>query len=188
MRQVLRTLSGLTLLTLLAACQSAPMPAMMAPAPGMFRAPLQNMQNFSAVQNQGDLVGVQGFRSGDNLDVRGPLWFKGKGKVHNLTPDAFKIEFQIASHHLIVDAVRLDAQRVRFTTVDVKGNRTVEAIGTYQRNGNTTVFDMGKGQEVEKLTVRGIRPGYFETDVVQAGRMYPSDERGSTTLKFSKAN
>lgn len=186
MRQVLRTLSGLTLLSMLAACQSAPMmPAMMPPAPGMFRAP---MQNFSAFQNQSDLVGVQGFRSGDNLNVQGPLWFKGKGKVHNLTPDAFKIEFQIASHHLIVDAVRIDAQRVRFTTVDVKGNRTVEAIGTYQRTGNTTVFDMGKGQEVEKLTVRGVRAGYFEADVVQAGRLFLADERGNTTLKFSKAN
>jgi hypothetical protein len=191
MRHIIRQLSVLSLTSLLlAACQSGPAP--MFPAANMYRAPMQAYRTpMQAMQSpqQAELVGVQGFRTGDNLDVRGPLWFKGSGKVHNLTPDAFKIEFQIASHHLIVDAVRIDARQVRFTTIDLKANRTVEAIGTYHRNGNTTVFDMGKGQEVEKLTVRGIRPGYFEADVVQSGLLMgdmPVDERGSTTLKFTK--
>ncbi|MEZ0368285.1 MAG: hypothetical protein ACAI44_04275 [Candidatus Sericytochromatia bacterium] len=132
------------------------------------------------------LVGVEGIATGDNLKVKGPFFTSGKGKVHSLNPDNFKIEFEIAGHHLIVDATRLDAEKVRFITVDVKAGRTVEAIGIYRRTGNVTVFDMGPGGEVEKLTVRPIKPGNFETDVVQPGRLFPSDSRGTNTLKFFK--
>lgn len=168
---------------LLTACQSGPMMYQ----PNAFVANPQ-LQALRAPQRQLDLVGVQGFQIGDKLKVKGPLWFKGEGKVHNLTPDAFKIEFSISSYHLIVDAVRLDEQKVRFTTIDLKQNRTVEAIGNYYRNGNTTVFDMGPGAEVEKLTIRADRPGYFEADVVQPGKISELDDtgRGSTTLKFTK--
>lgn len=177
--------SGLLLLT---ACQRGPMPTPLAqraisPVQSL-RAP-QGLRSFNAAQ--APLVAVQGFQTGDKLNVKGPFFTSGKGQVHNLTNDSFKIEFSIAGHHLIVDAVRIDEQKVRFTTTDVKANRTVEAIGTYTINGTTTVFDMGKGNEVEKLTVRATRPAYFETDVVQPGRLFPAaDERGSNTLKFSK--
>ncbi|MGV3525163.1 MAG: hypothetical protein ACO1RX_13110 [Candidatus Sericytochromatia bacterium] len=180
MRQMFFRLSALSAILLLAACQNAPMTMLPPAALQAQRAGLRPLMNTVP------LVGVEGFQSGDNLKVKGPFFTSGSGKVHNLTPDAFKIEFQIAGHHLIVDATRLDATQVRFITIDVKNNRKVETVGKYVRTGNTTVFDMGPGQEVEKLTVRAVRSGYFETDVVQPGRMFPQDERGSNTLKFSK--
>jgi hypothetical protein len=150
------------------------------------------LQRFSAPQQraQGDLVEAPGLKSGDNLSVKGPLFTSGQGKVHALTADAFKIEFSIVSYHLIVSAERINATQARFVTVDVKQNRTVEAIGTYVRKGNVTVFDMGQGSEVEKLTVKNQRNGYFETDVVQPGELSRlsenGDPRGNVTLKFSK--
>lgn len=186
MRKVISLLSGVSAILLLAACQSGQMP---------FQTMPRGVQTFNSRTGQmlrqptraaEPLVGVQGFVSGDNLTIKGPFFTSGKGKVHNLTADAFKIEFQIAGHHLIVDTIRLDDTKVRFITTDVKANRTIEAIGTYQRTGSTTVFSMPAGSEVEKLTVRSIKPGNFETDVVQPGRMFPQDERGSNTLKFFK--
>ena len=164
---------------LLSACQATPILAN--------RAPVGPLQAFNAPRANAPLVAVTGFKNGDKLKVKGPLWFKGDGKVHNITPDAFKLEFAIASHHLIVEAIRLDAGKVRFITVDLKNNRTVEAIGTYTQSGSTTVFEMGAGAEVEKLTVRAGSPGNFEADVVQPSLQQEMQDRGSTTLKFSKA-
>lgn len=146
-----------------------------------FQAP-QQFQRFNADK----LVAVEGFQNGDRVKVKGPLWFKGEGVVHNITADAFKLEFSISSYHLTVEAIRIDESRARFITVDHKQDRRVEAIGSYTRNGNVTVFNMGKGQEVEKLTVRAGRAGYFEADVVQPGRLSTLSERGKTTLKFTK--
>ena len=146
------------------------------------RAP-QQFQRFNAGSN---LVAVEGFQNGDKLKVKGPLWFKGNGVVHNISADAFKLEFSISSYHLTVEAIRVDATQVRFITVDHKQNRRVEALGTYTTNGNVTVFNMGAGAEVEQLTVRAGRPGYFEADVVQPGRISTLSERGKTTLKFTK--
>ena len=170
--------------TLLLASCARPMPLQSTGQFGQLRAPgmpMAQLQRRSTVP----LVSVEGLATGDNLRVKGPFFTSGKGKVHNLTPDAFKIEFQIAGHHLIVDATRIDAEKVRFITIDLKAGRTVEGIGNYRRSGTVTVFEMGPGQEVEKLTVRPIKPGNFETDVVQPGFMFPSD-RGSNTLKFFK--
>lgn len=176
--------SALSLLgaVLLSACGSRnPLPA--APQGAL---PQANFQRFSQSQ---DLVAVTGLKAGDPLNVKGPFWTKGDGQVHALSPDAFKLEFKIASYHLQVEAIRLNDKQVRFITVDVKQNRTVEAVGTYVRNGNTTVFDMGKGQEVEMLTVKAGAPGAFDVDVVQPGRLMGADmvdPEGKTTLRFSK--
>ncbi len=164
---------------LLSACQSTPILAN--------RGPAGPLQAFNAPRATAPLVAVSGFKNGDKLKVKGPLWYKGDGMVHNITPDAFKLEFAIASHHLIVEAIRLDANRVSFKTIDFKNNRTVEVIGTYTQSGTTTVFEMGKGGEVEKLTVRAGSSGYFEVDVVQPSLQQELQDRGSTTLKFSKA-
>lgn len=187
MKPMQKKLAGLALGTMmLTACQAPSLYNQALPPAPLQAQSMMPMRGFAAQQEA--LVGVEGFQTGDNLQVKGPLWFKGNGKIHNLTPDAFKIEFSIASYHLIVGAERLDESKVRFTTIDLKANKTVEAIGTYVRNGNTTVFDMGPGAEVEKLTVRAMRPGYFETDVVQPGKLSTLDDtgRGSTTLKFYK--
>lgn len=151
------------------------------------------MHSFSLPQRApSDLVEVPGFKAGDAVSIKGPLFTRGQGQIHTLTPDAFKIEFSIASYHLIVSAERLSDKEVRFVTVDVKANRTVEAIGQYIRTGNVTVFDMGPGAEVEKLTVKNQRQGYFETDIVQPGKlsMLADDRnpRGTVNLKFSKKN
>lgn len=185
MSKVKTLLTGAAALLLLAACQSPSMPNMAPNGMQSFnsRSPVQMQQS---IRRADPLVGVEGFVTGDNLNIKGPFFTSGKGKIHNLTPDAFKIEFQIAGHHLIVDTIRIDATKVRFITTDVKANKKIEAIGNYRRTGNTTVFEMEKGAEVEKLTVRAIKPGNFETDVVQPGRLFPQDERGSNTLKFSK--
>ncbi len=170
-------------LFLLPACQQ------IRPLPNM--SPASQLSRFSMPTGQrapADLVEAPGFKAGDNLGVKGPLFTSGQGKVHALNADAFKIEFSIASYHLIVSAERINATQAKFITVDVKQNRTVEAIGTYVRTGNVTVFDMGKGSEVEKLTVKNQRAGYFETDVVQPGKlsMLSGDARGTVNLKFSK--
>ncbi|PIQ23749.1 hypothetical protein COW36_20435 [bacterium (Candidatus Blackallbacteria) CG17_big_fil_post_rev_8_21_14_2_50_48_46] len=168
--------------------------------PSCQQAPLLNssmqmtqLQRFSLPRSPraaSDLVEAPGFKAGDNLNVKGPLWYSGSGKVHTLTPDAFKIEFSIASYHLIVSAERINATQAKFVTVDVKQNRTVEAIGTYSRVGSTTIFDMGKGSEVEKLTVKNQRNGYFETDVVQPGKLSllseNGDPKGNVNLKFTR--
>lgn len=157
--------------------------------------PLPNMGQVSQLSRfaapmraPGDLVEAPGFKAGDKLGVKGPMFTSGQGQVHALSADAFKIEFSIHTYHLIVSAERLNATQAKFVTVDVKQNRTVEAIGTYVRTGNVTVFDMGKGSEVEKLTVKNQKSGYFETDVVQPGKlsMMSGDPRGSVNLKFSK--
>lgn len=163
---------------LLSACQSTPILAN--------RGPVGPLQAFNAPRAVAPLVAVTGLKNGDKLKVKGPLWYKGEGQVHNITPDAFKLEFAIASHHLIVEAVRIDATKARFTTIDIKNNRTVEVIGTYSQSGPTTIFDMGQGAEVEKLTVRAGSPGTFEADVVQPSLQQEMQDRGSTTLKFSK--
>ena len=185
MRQLLSlaafTLVGLTL----SACGSR------SAVPVMNQAALSqsaNFQRFSQVQSQ-DLLAVTGLKAGDQLNVKGPFWTRGDGQVHALSADAFALEFKIVSYHLQVEAVRLNDKEVRFITTDKKQNRTVEAIGQYVRNGNTTVFDMGKGQEVEKLTVHAGSPGNFDVDVVQGGRLFGADmiePEGKTTLKFSK--
>lgn len=169
--------------TLLSACGSRSI----APAvpQGAFNAPA-NVQRFSQSQN---LVAVTGLKAGDRLNVKGPFWTKGEGQVHAMSADAFQLEFQIATYHLRVEATRLNDKEVRFVTIDIKQNRTVEAIGTYVRQGNTTVFDMGKGQEVEMLTVKAGQPGAFDVDVVQGGRILGADvidPEGKTTLRFSK--
>jgi hypothetical protein len=153
--------------------------------------PTSQLTRFSMPTGQrapADLVEAPGFKAGDNLSVKGPVFTSGQGKVHALNADAFKIEFSIATYHLIVSAERINATQAKFITIDVKQNRTVEAIGTYVRTGNVTVFDMGKGSEVEKLTVKNQRAGYFETDVVQPGKlsMMSGDARGTVNLKFSK--
>ncbi len=169
--------------TLLSACGSRnPVPV----AQGQFAAPA--FQRFSQQRGQ-DLVAVRGFKTGDRLKVKGPFWTKGDGKVHGLTSDTFDIEFKIATYHLRVQATRLNDKQVRFVTQDIKNNRTVEAVGNYTQNGGVTVFDMGKGQEVEKLTVYDKGMGAFHADVVQGGRLLGSDvasPEGKTTLKFSK--
>lgn len=181
----LKTLFAATsALLMLAACQSSPM--LLAPS-GMQSFNARNAAQAMRQPTRAEaLVGVEGFVTGDNLNIKGPFFTSGKGKLHLLTPDAFKIEFQIAGHHLIVDTSRIDATKVRFVTTDVKANKTLEVVGTYRRNGNTTVFEMPPGAEVTKLTVRAVKAGNFETDVVQPGRLFPQDERGSNTLKFSK--
>lgn len=181
-KKIFSLTAGLALL--LTSCQARPMMPNMLGAQSMMRQPMQAMTSLRRAP--GDLVGVEGFVSGDRLKVKGPFFTSGKGQIHALTPDTFRIEFQIVNYHLIVEATRLDATKVKFVTIDVKAGRTVEAIGNYTRTGNTTVFDMGPGQEVEKLTVRGIKAGNFEADVVQPGRLFPTDDRGSNTLKFSK--
>lgn len=183
MRYMVQSLSlALLSATLLSACGSRSLtPA----SPGAFNAPA-NVQRFAQSQ---DLVAVTGLKAGDRLNVKGPFWTKGDGQVHALSADAFKLEFKIASYHLRVEATRLNDKQVRFVTIDVKQNRTVEAVGTYVRQGNTTVFDMGKGQEVEMLTVKAGSPGSFDVDVVQAGRLLGADmieTEGKTTLRFSK--
>ena len=48
---------------------------------------------------------------------------------------------------------------------------------------------MGKGQEVEKLTVVAKGTGAFDVDVVQGGLLLGkdvTDPEGKTTLKFTK--
>lgn len=145
------------------------------------------MMAYSAPRAAEALVGVEGIVTGDNLKVKGPFFTSGNGKVLNFTPDSFKLEFSIVSYHLVVEATRIDAEKIHFVTIDVNAGKTYDAIGTYRRSGNTTVFEMGPGQQVEKLTVRAIKPGNFETDVVQPGRLFPTaDSRGSNTLKFFK--
>jgi major membrane immunogen (membrane-anchored lipoprotein) len=170
--------------TLLSACGSRS--AVPVSPQGAFNAPAANFQRFAAAP---DLVAVTGLKAGDQLNVKGPFFTKGDGQVHAMSADAFKLEFKIATYHLRVEATRLNDKEVRFVTIDIKQNRTVEAVGTYVRQGNTTVFDMGKGQEVEMLTVKAGQPGSFDVDVVQAGRLLGAemiDNEGKTTLRFSK--
>lgn len=175
-----RTLALLPLAALLfTSCAQVSAP--MAPNAAMINA-------LSTRRAPGDLVEVPGFQAGDKLKIQGPLFFKGEGKAHALSADSFKVELKIASYHLIADATRIDAQRVRFITTDLKANKTQEVIGTYTRTGNVTVFDMGKGSEIERLTVNGMRPGYFEATIVQPGRANTEifQGRGSTTLKITR--
>jgi hypothetical protein len=175
-----RLYSGLSALMLLAlvSCQSPSTPL----NPAL-------LQRFGLSERApGDLVEVPGIQAGNNLEIKGPLFTQGQGKVHALTPDAFQIEFSIAGYHLKVSATRINEKQARFVTTDLKQNSTVEAVGTYVRTGNVTVFDMGKGSEVEKLTIKNQRTGYFETDVVQPGRLSQLAERnrGSVNLKFTR--
>ena len=145
------------------------------------------LQGFSLSERApGDLVEVPGIQAGNTLEIKGPLFTQGQGKVHVLTSDAFQIEFSIAGYHLKVAAERINDKQARFVTTDFNQNRTVEAIGTYVRTGNVTVFDLGKGSEVEKLTLKNQRTGYFETDVVQPGRLSPANSRASVNLKFTR--
>lgn len=185
MRYLVQCLSlALVSTVLLSACGSR---SVVPSAPqGAFNAPAANFQRFASQQN---LVAVTGLQAGDRLNVKGPFWTKGEGQVHAMSADAFQLEFQIATYHLRVEATRLNDKEVRFVTIDIKQNRTVEAIGTYVRQGNTTIFDMGKGQEVEMLTVKAGQPGSFEVDVVQPGRLFGAEmvePEGKTTLRFSK--
>lgn len=168
---------------LLTACQSQPYLPVSA-----YQNPLRA---YSLTQRApSDLVEAPGFKAGDAVSVRGPLFTQGQGKIHALNADAFKIEFSIANYHLIVSAERLNDKEARFVTIDVKANRTVEAVGKYVRTGNVTVFNMGTGSEVEKLTVKNQRNGYFETDVVQPGKLSllagSGNSRATVNLKFSK--
>lgn len=185
MRYLVQCLSlALVSATLLSACGSRNITPIT--PQGALNAPAANFQRFAQSQ---DLVAVTGLKAGDQLNVKGPFWTKGDGQVHAISADAFKLEFKIASYHLRVEATRLNDKQVRFVTIDVKQNRTVEAVGTYVRQGNTTVFDMGKGQEVEMLTVTAGQPGSFDVDVVQAGRLLGVDmmeTEGKTNLRFSK--
>lgn len=174
-------------LLLLTACGRTPV-QMSTPYMRGYQAAQPYQQTYSsfAVRAQAPLVAVQGIATGDNLKVKGPLFTSGKGKVLAYSPDAFKIEFSIVNYHLIVDATRIDDKTVHFVTIDVNANKTYDGIGSYTQNGNVTVFDMGPGQQVERLTIRPTGVGAFETDVVQPGRVFPADSRGSNTLKFSK--
>lgn len=180
------SLLGLSLLAMVG-CQARPVPMFaMQPNPQV-----NPIQTFSQVRAATDLVEAPGFKTGDKVKVKGPLWFKGSGKVHMLSPDAFDLEFSISSYHIRVAATRLDAQKVKVITTDYKTNRTVESIANYSRQGSATIIDIGAGQEVEKMTIRNQRNGYFEAVVVQPGRandplFQQEPVRGTTTLKFSR--
>lgn len=151
--------------TLLAAgCSSqAPVAPWNALSPGLN----PSISAMSRSRAASDLVEAPGFQTGDNLKIDGPLWYDGDGKIYNFTPHAFKVELKVGGYHYLMDATRIDDQKVNFVFSDLKNNVVKQIFATYTRVGTNTTFYLGKGEEVEEFSVNGLRPGYFESVVKQ---------------------
>lgn len=118
----------------------------------------------------GDLLEVPGFQTGDDLELDGPLWFNGTGKVHHLEGQKFSVEINVAGNHFLINASRKSENKVDLVVTNKKDGVVENAVADYKRVGNRSDFFIGEGQDIERFIIDGKSRGRFDLHIQQPSR------------------
>jgi len=125
-----------------------------------------NVGNFGAVnlfsaRAEQPILTLSGFNAGDKVELDGPLWFNGNGKIEQLDSKAFAFQFSMkvpdsagkyfkmvnGKINLTVKVAKDGNNQIKVTTRDNNAGTERVDNGGFTQNGNTITIT-GQGQTI----------------------------------------